>query len=139
MLIYPDWYERPSCRDILSRFEEWALTWEEVTKNYSIADIRSIFINFTENEFLYKFLSVKTGKGFEKIILNKLDPTTTKVGKKQISSVYRSNSVSKHWKYDKESGASTKSKNGASQAQDNLNIGSNQADLNKIAEKNGKD
>ena len=134
MLLYPDWSERPSCTDILSRIVEWAVNWEHITKYYSYPDLRSIFINFTENQFLYKFLSVKTGKGFDKIILSKLDSSTPKI-KNQISSVYRSNSVSMHWKHSTSSGSRKNSKAENSQATQNILDDLIQAEPNKIDEK----
>ena len=95
MLSYPNWSERPNCKQLIKSSDEWSIRWEQLSTTYSLEDLRRVFLKFTENQFLYKFLSVKTGNGFEKIILNKSDTNLTKC---QIRSVYRSNSVSKHWK-----------------------------------------
>ena len=109
MLLYPDWNERPSCRDILSRIQEWSVSWEQIAKISQISDLRQIFVNFTESLFLYKFLSVKTGKGFDKIIKNKIEAHTPV--KNPICSIYRSNSVSRHWMKDSGTAAEPKTDN----------------------------
>lgn len=95
MMLYPDWTRRPSCKDILSRIDEWSVRWEQISRTHENSDLRSIFINFVDNQFLYKFLSVKSGKGFDKIVLSKPEK---QLGKSKIGSVYRSNSISRYWK-----------------------------------------
>ena len=135
MLLYPAWNERPLCQDILSHIHDWSVSWEQITKNYSNTDLRSLFINFTENQFLYKFLSVKTGKGFNKIVLNKLDDNLAKVGKSQVHSVYRSNSVSRHWK---STGTAAEPTAQINQAPMNLNEKSEQNETNNSEKESSK-